>query len=148
MHLKINNFTHTKKKKKTNPHTSMLNIKLTVLLSTELFISKCYCLAQRGKSNPKKTKTKKNSFDDVASIRPFPSEINHVTVLYSNKSWEPLIKGTPVHIGIGQEFSQFIALSVVVHHTKAFVTEETWVTRSKLVVGGIPSRKTRYVISL
>lgn len=34
------------------------------------------------------------------------------------------------------------------HHTKAFVTEETWVTRSKLVVGGIPSRKTRYVISL
>lgn len=74
--------------------------------------------------------------------------INHVTVLYSNKSWEPLIKGTPVHIGIGQEFSQFIALSVVVHHTKAFVTEETWVTRSKLVVGGIPSRKTRYVISL
>lgn len=33
----------------------MLNIKLTVLLSTELFISKCYCLAPRGKSKPKKT---------------------------------------------------------------------------------------------
>lgn len=48
----------------------MLNIKLTVLLSTELFISKCYCLAQRGNSKPKK-----NSFDDVASIRTFLSEI-------------------------------------------------------------------------
>lgn len=34
----------------------MLNIKLTVLLSTELFISKCYCLAPRGKSKPKKKK--------------------------------------------------------------------------------------------
>lgn len=146
MHLKINNFTH--KKKKTNPHTSMLNIKLTVLLSTELFISKCYCLAQRGKSNPKKTKKQKQFWWRCKYQTISFWNINHVTVLYSNKSWEPLIKGTPVHIGISQEFSQFIALSVVVHHTKAFVTEETWVTRSKLVVGGIPSRKTRYVISL
>lgn len=146
MHLKINNFTHTQKK--TNPHTSMLNIKLTVLLSTELFISKCYCLAQRGKSNPKKKQQKKQFWWRCKYQTISFWNINHVTVLYSNKSWEPLIKGTPVHIGIGQEFSQFIALSVVVHHTKAFVTEETWVTRSKLVVGGIPSRKTRYVISL
>lgn len=68
--------------------------------------------------------------------------INHLTLLHSNKWWESLIKGTPVHIGIGQEVSQFVASSVIVQHPEAFLTKETRVTWSELVTGGVPSRET------
>lgn len=52
-----------------------------------------------------------------------------------------LVKCTRVHVGVGQEIPQLDAFSVVVQNPEALVTEETWVTRSKRVIGGQPSGK-------
>lgn len=52
-----------------------------------------------------------------------------------------LVKCTAVHIGVGQEFSYLVAMGVIVQHSEALVTEETWAAWSKLVVGGQPSGK-------
>lgn len=54
-----------------------------------------------------------------------------------------LVKCTAVHIREGQEISQLVALSIVVQHPEALVTEETWVTRRKLVIGSKPSGKSQ-----
>lgn len=63
------------------------------------------------------------------------------SVIWEIHQRKVLVKCTPVHIRVGQEITQLVALSIIMQHPEALVAEETRVTRCKLVIGSKPSGK-------
>lgn len=66
-----------------------------------------------------------------------------ISVIWATQHRKVSVKRPTVYIRVGQEVSQLFAFSVVVQHPETLVTEETWATRSKLVVCSEPPGESR-----